>query len=59
VQTFNLTALCPLDRAQVQHYLSRQQRLHTSGVYRLFCSSAVEARSKRIDGVGEYKESAF
>jgi 3',5'-cyclic AMP phosphodiesterase CpdA len=44
-----------LDRAQVQHYLSRQQRLHTTGVYRLFCGSLVESRTKRSDlSSGEY-----
>lgn len=47
--------LRPLDRSQIQHYLSRQQRLHTPGVYRLFCSSAVEARARRSDAsTGEY-----
>ena len=50
-----MTRLPPLDLALCKHYLTRQQRLHGPGVYRLFCTSAVEARAKRSDpSTGEY-----
>lgn len=54
-QKFDLMKLPALDRAQIQHYLSRQQRLHTPGVFRLFCASLVDARCRRSDpSTGEY-----
>jgi len=40
--------LSELDRGLIMHYLLRQDRLHSPGVYRLFCSSTIEARSRRI-----------
>ena len=54
-QTFDLLKLPALDRAQIRHYLHRQQRLHSPGVYRLFCASAIEARARRSDpSTGEF-----
>jgi hypothetical protein len=40
--------LSDLDKGLIMHYLLRQDRLHSPGVYRLFCSSTIEARSHRI-----------
>lgn len=48
-QAFNISRLSWGDRESVSGYLNRHGRLSSPGVYRLFCSSAVEARCCRVD----------
>jgi hypothetical protein len=46
---FDLQRLTDADRGHIAHYLNRKHRLHTSGTHRLFFSSAIAARSNRVD----------
>jgi 3',5'-cyclic AMP phosphodiesterase CpdA len=48
-QSFDLTKLSTRDQHRIAHYLSRRGRLHGQGVFRLFHSSAIDARSLRAD----------
>ncbi len=41
--------LAPLDRHRIAHYLNCRGRLHSPGVFRLFCTSAVDAKTLRAD----------
>lgn len=49
VRALDLTKLSARDRARLMWYLQRHSRLHIPGVYRLFFSSAVDARCCRVD----------
>jgi len=47
IKSFNLQALSSSYRARIAHILSRQQKLHPPGIFRLFHSSVVDARCMR------------
>lgn len=49
MQSFDLLALSESHRHRIAHYLNRRGRLHSPGVFRLFFSSAVDARTLRAD----------
>ncbi|CAM5999353.1 unnamed protein product [Sphagnum balticum] len=49
IQNFSLLKISDYNRHKLMHYLTRHERLHNSNLYRLFHSSAVNARCIRAD----------
>ncbi len=49
MQDFDITRLSAADQERMKHYLTRRNKLHNPGVYRLFHKSVVDARTIRVD----------